>query len=62
VVLDSGDVIAGDVLIGGYLLGVVARSTPVSHFHHVDRSRTRASIDRKSTRRSSDLWSLTQAM
>ncbi len=44
VVLDSGDVIAGDVLIGGYLLGVVARSTPVSHFHHVDRLRNRASI------------------
>lgn len=44
VVLDSGDAIAGDVLIGGYLLGLVARSTPVSHVLHVDRSQNRASI------------------
>jgi len=44
VVLDTGDAIVGDVLIGGYLLGLVARSTPVPHFLHVDRSRNRASI------------------
>jgi glyoxylase-like metal-dependent hydrolase (beta-lactamase superfamily II) len=45
VVLDSGEAIAGDMVIGGYLLGQVVRSQPVGHIVHFDRAQNRASLD-----------------